>query len=167
MTVPDHLISSNLKCIKCIMVLILIPAIMHAQSSDDDDKKKDKDPIELKYGLETGYSFGLHLRKESTLFETNFQVHTAIDYKAASRIYYGIGAGYEKYDTESFLPLYITFKGFTDKKYEGPYLSFIMGYSLAWDSEFNSYDNYHFRGGLLYGTGIGRSLRSKINTIFC
>jgi len=95
------------------------------------------------------------------LFEAGPQAQLVVEYKAASRVFYGLGAGYEKYDTESFLPLFISFKGFADKKYEGGYLAFQMGYSLAWDSEFSAYDNYKFRGGLLFGTGLGRSFEVK------
>ena len=49
----------------------------------------------------------------------------------------------------------------TKKKDEGPYLSFQMGYSFAWDKDFNSYENYNYRGGLLFSTGIGRMFEIK------
>ena len=36
-----------------------------------------------------------------------------------------------------------------------------MGYSIAWDKDFESYDNYDYRGGLLFGMGIGRMFEIK------
>jgi len=143
-----------------LLILVFSPSLC-AQEDEETDEKKEKDPIELKLGVETGYSFGFQMKEESMLFEAGPQVQMIVDFKAAARIFYGIGAGYETYDTESFVPLFLSFKGFSKKKYEGGYLSFKMGYAIAWDNEFNTYDNYFYRGGLLFSTGLGRSFEVK------
>ena len=135
--------------------------ILPVYAQEDEEKDKEKDPIELKYGLEAGYSLGFQMKEESMLFEAGPQMQMLVEYKAAARIFYALGAGYETYDTQSFLPLFLSFKGFSEKKYEGGYLAFRMGYALAWDNEFNAYDNYLYRGGLLFSTGIGRSFEVK------
>jgi len=144
------------------VVLVAFVFILPVYAQDEDDnEKKEKDPIDLKFGLEAGYSFGFQMKEESMLFEAGPQVQMIIDYKAASRIFYGFGIGYETYDTESFVPLFLSFKGFSKKKYEGGYLAFRMGYAIGWDNEFNKYDNYTYWGGLLFSTGIGRSFEVK------
>ena len=129
---------------------------MNIYAFDKDKEKKDRDPVKLKYSLESGYSFGGQFVNESFIFESGIAFQLETHLIAASRIYYGIGLGYEKYDTESFIPIFLSFKGLTKKKNEGPFLSFQMGYSFAWDKDFSNYENYNYIGGLLFSTGIGR-----------
>jgi hypothetical protein len=146
-----------------IIPLILLCSELCAFQEDtpEDEDKKDKNRIELAYHLAAGYSFGGQMFDEVFIFESGTSFQFITDIKASSKIYYGLGIGYEKLDSESFLPLYFSFKGLSDKKDQGPYLSFKMGYSFAWDKDFELYDNYEHKGGLLFGAGIGRMFEIK------
>lgn len=146
----------NVINLKCTAFVILLAFCQEAVS-----QAEDKSEIELAYHLAAGYSFGGQIVDESLLFESGISFEFITNYKASSRICYGLGLGYERYDTETFLPLFLSFTGMTKKKDEGPYLSFQMGYSFAWDKDFNSYENYNYRGGLLFSTGIGRMFEIK------
>lgn len=152
----------NLKCASFIILLAVCQeAISQAEGKSEKKEDKDKNEIELAYHLAAGFSFGGQIIGETFLFESGISFELITNYRASSRIYYGLGLGYERYDSETFMPLFLSFTGMTKKKDEGPYLSFQTGYSFAWDKDFNSYENYNYRGGLLFSTGIGRMFEIK------
>jgi len=135
--------------------------VSQAEDKSDNKEDKDKKEIELAYQLTAGYTFGGQIVDKSLLFESGISFELVTNLRVSSRIYYGLGLGYERYDSETFLPLYLSFTGMTKKKDAGPYLSFQTGYSFAWDKDFKSYDNYNYRGGLLFSAGIGRMFEMK------
>ncbi|MFC2080743.1 hypothetical protein ACFLR8_00865 [Bacteroidota bacterium] len=142
--------------LKWAAVIILIAVFQEAVSQVEDESQ-----IELAYHLAAGYSFGGQIVDESMLFESGISFELITNLRVSPRIYYGLGLGYESFDTETFLPLFLSFTGMTKKKDEGPYLSFQTGYSFAWDKNFSSYENYNYRGGLLFSAGIGRMFEIK------
>ena len=151
-----------MKLIAAIILLAFCQEVV-SQAEDKSDNKKDKDKKEIKlaYQLAAGYAFGGQIVDKSILFESGISFELITNLRVAPRIYYGLGLGYERYDSETFLPLFLSFTGMTKKKDEGTYLSLQMGYSFAWDNDFNSYDNYNYRGGLLFSAGIGRMFEIK------
>ena len=151
-----------MKLIAAIILLAFCQEVV-SQSDDKSDNKKDKDKKEIKlaYQLTAGYAFGGQIVDKSILFESGVSFELITNLRVSPKIYYGLGLGYERYDSETFLPLFLSFTGMTKKKDEGTYLSFQTGYSFAWDNDFNSYDNYNYRGGLLFSAGIGRMFEIK------
>ena len=153
---------SKLKCTAAIILLVFCQEVV-SQTEDKSDNKEDKDKKEIKlaYQLAAGYAVGGQIVDKSILFESGVSFELITNLRVSPKIYYGLGLGYERYDSETFLPLFLSFTGMTKKKDEGTYLSFQTGYSFAWDNDFNSYDNYNYRGGLLFSAGIGRMFEMK------
>ena len=143
------------KFILCFFVILLLPISLKNYAFGQENSKE-KDKIDLKYSIEAGYTVGGQIVKENFIFESGVTFQYLTDIKISSRIYYGLGLGIEKYDTETFIPVFLSFKGLIKKKKDAPYLSFQMGYSFAWDKGFNNYANYNYKGGLLFSTGFGR-----------
>lgn len=144
-----------------ILFSFCLDAASQTKEKSDNEEDKDKKEITLAYQLTSGYAIGGQIVNESFLFESGISFELITHIRVTSRIYYGVGLGYERYDSETFLPLFLSFTGMTKKKDEGYYLSFQTGYSFAWDNAFNSYDNYNYMGGLLFNAGIGRMFEIK------
>jgi hypothetical protein len=138
------------------LILLCPDTYAFQEDPDEDEEGKEKDKIELAFHLAAGYSLGGQMFDEVIIVESGTSFEFITEVKASSRVFYGLGLGYDKLDTESFMPVFLSFKGLLNKKDNCPYMSFRMGYSFGRDKDFNAYDNYDYRGGLIFGAGIGR-----------
>jgi hypothetical protein len=132
-----------------------------AQDEDDEEEDKDKNSLNLHHTAEVGFSLGGQLSNDNFVYETGRLFQYTADVQVSTRVYYGLGIGVEKFDTETFVPLTASFKGLLKKKDSTPYLTAQLGYAFASNSNTNDYAGYSYRGGLLFSPGIGYKLSVK------
>jgi len=139
-------------------VLVIFVLIIFTQVGILKAGEKDKDPEKsIFHSIDFGFMAGGQSFTQKIINETGWSFNHAVNKKINSKVYYGIGWGYEKLDTESFLPLTVNFTGFLKKKKNAAFMVMQMGYAMAWDTEFTNHDKYSFHGGITFKTGIGRN----------
>lgn len=132
---------------------------LYGQEEEDEDKSENS--LKLHHTAELGFSIGGQVSNDNFVLETGKLFQYTADLQASTRVYYGIGAGIEKFDSETFIPVFASFKGLLKKKDSTPYLTAQMGYAFASNSSLYSYDGYSYRGGILFSPGFGYKLSVK------
>lgn len=127
-----------------------------AQAQDKEKEKKDKKKgWSLHHTLEGGYSIGAQQANESIESLSGLIGNYTAQLQVSNRISYGLGFGYEAFESETFIPIYLDFKGKLRKKNNSPYLSTQFGYALGSNDTYLTYADYTYRGGLFFSPGIG------------
>jgi hypothetical protein len=136
-------------------------AIPVSAQEDEDEEDKGNKALPLSHSLEAGFSIGGQLSNDNFVYETVKLVQYTAYVQASTRVYYGIGMGYEKFDKETFIPLFASFKGLLKKKDSTPYLTAQLGYAFGSNSNLYNYEGYSYRGGILFSPGFGYKLSVK------
>lgn len=139
-----------------------------AQDEDDEDEEKDSKSLNLHHTVEAGFSIGGQLSNDNFVYETGRLFQYTADVQASTRVFYGLGLGIEKFDTETFIPLTASFKGLLKKKDSTPFLTAQLGYAFASNNNVNDYAGYSYQGGLLFSPGFGYklSVKDKFSILF-
>jgi hypothetical protein len=61
----------------------------------------------------------------------------------------------ERFNDETFFPLFASFKGMLRKKDNTPFLAAQFGYAFGTSRNFGNYEGYDFDGGVLFSPGFG------------
>lgn len=154
---------------KCVLVSLLLS--MQLQCFAQDDEKEDKDDkksLKLHHSVEAGLTIGGQVSNDNFIYKSGWLLQYTADVQVSTRVYYGIGGGIEKFDDETFFPLYASFKGLLKKKDSTPYLTAQMGYAFASNTNYYSYAGYRYRGGILFSPGFGYklSVKDKYSVLF-
>jgi hypothetical protein len=146
--------------VSCFLYLSL-PAFAQDDDDEGEDKDKGKKSFNLHHTAEVGFSLGGQLSNDNFVYETGRLFQYTADVQVSARVYYGLGIGVEKFDTETFVPLTASFKGLLKKKDSTPYLTAQLGYAFGYNSNVNDYAGYSYQGGLLFSPGFGYKLSVK------
>ncbi len=132
-----------------------------AEKEDKDEKKKSKKSWTLHHTLDGGYSFGIQQSNEQVITQSGLVGSYTAQLRVSNRIYYGLGFGYEQFEYETFLPIYLDFKGKLRKKDNSPYLSTQLGYAIGSNDSYLQFVDYTYRGGLFFSSGVGYKFSVK------
>lgn len=152
--------NSQLMYLRCWFIFLFV--CMHLQSfAQDDEKEEDKETLKLHHSVEAGLMIGGQISNDNFIYKSGWLVQYTADAQVCTRVFYGVGAGIEKFDAETFIPLFASFKGLLKKKDSTPYLTAQLGYAFASNENYYSYANYKYRGGVLFSPGFGYRLSIK------
>ena len=129
-----------------------LPRSLWAQEESSDEPKSNS---KLHHTLEAGLTLGGQLTNENFVYKSGVLFQYTADIQASSRVYYGVGAGLEKFNEETFIPIFASFKGMLKKKDNTPFLTAQLGYAIASNQKYSHYANYRFDGGVLFSPGLG------------
>lgn len=130
-------------------------SVAYAQD-DEKEEEEDKDKaVNLHHTLEAGYAIGGQLSNDNFVYKAGLSAQYTADFQVSTRVFYGAGIGYDKYDNETFIPLFASFKGLLNKKDNTPFLTAQLGYALGANKNIFSYEGYAFKGGILFSPGWG------------
>lgn len=103
------------------------------------------------------YFFGGQIYNGNFVYNPGYKLEAGY-YKALNkRVLVGVNAGYAAFsENENFIPIAVDIIGFAKKDKQSPYYSMHLGYSFAWDNDYNSYKHYNMSGGVNLGVDFGK-----------
>lgn len=138
------------------------------EEEDEEEEDKEKKSLNLHHAIEAGFALGGQLSNDNFVYETARSFQYTADVQVSTRVYYGLGIGIDKLDTETFVPLFASFKGLLKKKDSTPYLTAQLGYAFASNRNLYNYAGYSYQGGILFSPGLGYklSVKDKYSVLF-
>lgn len=135
------------------------------EDKDDEDKEdnddKDGKKTKLRPYIGAGMVTGGMAANGKFIYKTGKAVQMAVHLKASKRVYYGLNLGAEFYRDETFLPVGVSFLGYTKGKNSSPFLTAQLGYAAAFNEKIYSYADYNYYGGIFFSPGAGYKIEVK------
>lgn len=154
----------------CCLLLLGIFSGAYAQDDEKDEEEEDSksNSLNLHHTLEAGYTIGGQISNDNFIYKAGLSGQYTADFQVSTRVFYGVGIGYEKYDSETFIPIFASFKGLLKKKDNTPFLTAQLGYALGSNRNLYSYEGYSYKGGILFSPGWGYkfSVKDKFSLLF-
>lgn len=129
--------------------------------------QKNEDALSAYQRVEGSYIIGAQVYNDNFLYNPGASL--TFSYGASINKYasIGIGSGYQAFDDEKFIPLYMDVIGLKKGKKNIPYLNMQVGYSIGWADSYNGIESYDYQGGIYVNAGIGRKilLNDKISLL--
>ncbi len=154
----------------CCLWLLGIASGAYAQDDEKDEEEEDtkKSTLNLHHTLEAGYAIGGQISNDNFIYKAGLSGQYTADFQVSTRVFYGAGIGYEKFDSETFIPIFASFKGLLKKKDNTPFLTAQLGYALGSNKDLYSYEGYSYKGGILFSPGWGYkfSVKDKYSFLF-
>ncbi len=144
----------------CLFLFLATPAAYAQDDEKDEDDSKKRSPS-LHHTLEVGYTFGGQLTNDNFIYKAGLSGQYTADFQVSTRVFYGVGVGFDKYDNERFIPLFASFKGLLSKKDNTPFLTAQLGYALGSNKNLYSYEGYSYKGGIVFSPGWGYKFSVK------
>ena len=118
----------------------------------------------LNTSLLFGYQVGGQGENRNFVTKNGISVQLNLLYKFNNFISAGPGIGYAYVDEETYIPAFITFKGFLKEKKNSPYLNARLGFSFVDNQKISALESFDFHGGLYFTAGWGYqwSLNEKV-----
>jgi hypothetical protein len=140
-----------------LLILFLLSALpLLAQKKDkDEEDEEEKSKINIYHSLEGGVTLGGQLSNEVFVYKSGLNLLYTIEAQFSSRVFYGAGLGVDKFNEETFYPLFASFRGLLRKKDNTPFLAAHFGYAFATNRNYNGFEGYDFDGGVLFSPGLG------------
>lgn len=124
--------------------------------AQDEDKSLDKKPLHTR--LDVSYGFGGQIYNDNFIYNPGYSLHMINSIPLHKDFELGFGVGYTAFENENFIPIYLEALGYKKKKKNAPFVNFQLGYSIGWDTQTNSMENYEMNGGIYFSAGLGRRI---------
>lgn len=112
---------------------------------------------DIRFSLGGGYLLGGQFYNESFSYNPGFSADISAYYGLNETIFLGGGAGIAALvQREQFIPLYLSFLGFTRAQKSGTYFLLNAGASLGSGDAYEAIERFELNGGPFFKAGIGR-----------
>lgn len=139
-----------------LLILLLCFLGRQLQAQEEEDKTN----VKFYHELQISGLIGGQISNENFVYQSGLSAQYLANLRLSKRVSYGFGFGYERLiGEETFLPIFLEFKGFTSKKKHPNFLSMQLGYAFAQHPGEEAFVNYRFQGGLFFSPGIGRQFK--------
>ncbi|TVR40577.1 MAG: hypothetical protein EA392_03575 [Cryomorphaceae bacterium] len=136
-----------------LLSLICLPLL---SQSDAADTSHTANP-EVRVAISGGYLLGGQFFNESFSYNPGFSLEVAAYKKLSETVNLGGGVGVNALmQGETFIPLFVSFMGFTRPQKAATYFLMNAGYSISGGSGFDVLEEYDLRGGPMFQVGLGR-----------
>jgi len=134
----------------CFLLGMLVPFGIQGQ------EQPDSLPF-LRFSLGGGYQVGGQFFSESFTYNPAFCAEIVAYRPLSETVNLGLGAGasFLLLD-ERFIPLFVSFLGFTKPQQTCTYILINAGYSSGWRRDYSELSEYEFKGGMMFKSGIGK-----------
>jgi len=140
----------------CLLLFLLSAFPLPAQEKDKDEEDEDeKSKIKIYHAVEGGLTLGGQLSNEVFVYKSGLSLLYTMEAQFSSRVHYGAGLGVDRFNEETFYPLFASFRGLLRKKDNTPFLAAHFGYAFAGNRNYGNYEGYDFDGGVLFSPGLG------------
>jgi hypothetical protein len=142
---------------KISIVRIFIFLLFHLNTNaQEKDKSPEKKPFHTR--LDLSYGFGGQIYNDNFIYNPGYSIHIINSIPLHKDFELGLGVGYTVFENENFIPIYLEALGFKKKKKNAPFVNFQLGYSIGWDTQTNTLENYEMNGGIYFSAGLGRRI---------
>jgi hypothetical protein len=122
-------------------------------------QENNKLPLEKCARLEAGFIMGALVLNDNLMYNPGGSFQYSYCLKSGDKAGFGLGAGVQFFEEETFVPFYFDFIGLFRKNPNTSFLTFQAGYALGWSSKYDNYQDYTFKGGIHIGAGLGHKFR--------
>ena len=137
------------------LLLILICSPLFSQVEGQDTLGTAEPGVRV--AVSGGYLLGGQFFNESFSYNPGFSLELAAYKKLSETVHLGGGFGANALiQGETFLPLFVSFLGFTRPQKASTYFLMNAGYSISGGSGFDVLEEYELRGGPIFQVGMGR-----------
>ena len=101
------------------------------------------------------YCIGGQVYNDNFIYKPGISVQYSYGLKLNEVVGVGLGLGFQSFQHEQFLPLYLEVMGYKKKKKNTPVLEMQFGYAPCWYSGSMNLKNYEYHGGVFFNAGVG------------
>jgi hypothetical protein len=139
-----------------VMFVTSFSGICFAQSTEQSDSVANKSR-NVRFSVGGGYLLGGQIYNESFSYNPGFSADVSAYYGLNETIFVGGGAGIAALvQKEQFVPLYLSFLGFTRAEKSGTYFLLNAGASVGSGDAYEALERFELNGGPFFKAGIGR-----------
>jgi hypothetical protein len=143
--------------------LILVVLLLMVSTMFVFGNNKDEEPISSYQRIDISYAIGGQIYNDNFIYNPGGSFQTTFGFHVNKDVAIGIGAGYQAFEDEKFIPIYAEVLGYKKQKNNAPFIKMQMGYSLGWSDAFPDNINYDYSGGVFIDVGMGRKINLKNN----
>jgi hypothetical protein len=132
------------------LIALLASAYAKGQEARDSVRR-----LHIRPDVQVGVTAGGHLYNGRFIYRTGKALQLGASAAISERIWLGISAGAEKYESELFLPVAVSFTGMLSDKPSSAFLTAQLGYSAGINNKIYSYTGYDYKGGWMMSPGAG------------
>lgn len=130
-------------------------------SEEEKEKKDDDEKITFHPEVQAGVIVGGEISDGRFIHKAGKLIELIANFRFSNRVYYGFGGGVEIFKEETFIPIYVHFKGMLNKTANTSFITAQIGYASAENKSVYSFTNYQYSGGIFFSPGWGYRLNVK------
>lgn len=130
-------------------------------SKEEKDQKEEDEKITFHPEVQAGIIMGGEISDGRFIHKSGKLLELIANFRFSNRVYYGFGGGVEVFKEETFIPVYVHFKGMLNKTSSTSFITAQIGYAAAENKSIYSFTNYQYSGGIFFSPGWGYRLNVK------